>query len=64
MRLCKLIPRLLHGITHRFERVVVADHDMSVFETFVVGQLGGDAGTDLFGREVALFRQSIDDDRL
>jgi hypothetical protein len=33
----ELIPCLLHGVTNFLQRAVVADHDVSIFEAFVVG---------------------------
>ena len=60
----KPIPGLIDNTANLFERTVVADHDMGMFEALVVGELGGDAGLYLFRREIALFRQSIDYHRL
>jgi hypothetical protein len=33
----ELIPCLLHSVTNLLQRAVVADHDVSIFEAFVVG---------------------------
>jgi hypothetical protein len=63
-RTAKLIPRLLDGGANGLERAVVTDHHVGVFEALSVGKLGGDAGTYLFGGEMALFSQAIDHDSL
>jgi hypothetical protein len=54
----------VHSPPHIFERTVIVDHDMGMFEALFVGKLRGEARMYLLGGKAALFGQALDDRRL